>query len=207
MHHLRSESRANELATPFAALAAFAAELAQHLRDGGAVLRVEVCVDLVEEVEGRGVALLDGEDEGERAQRLLPARELLNALLLVVLGVEGHGDADARVVLDARRLAAVLGRRLVAVGIVVRAARVAVRAALDDEPAGAGGHELDEDFFEEFGDLFEGAGDGFVFALVEHFDELLDVVARFCEVVASRGECFAPLGEVFVLLERFLVDV
>jgi hypothetical protein len=38
------------------------------VRDGGAVLRVEVGVDLVEEVEGRRVALLDGEDERERAQ-------------------------------------------------------------------------------------------------------------------------------------------
>lgn len=37
------------------------ADLAQHARDGGAVLRVEVRVDLVEEVEGRGVAALDRE--------------------------------------------------------------------------------------------------------------------------------------------------
>jgi len=40
----------------------------EDLRDGGAVLRVEVGVDLVEEVEGRGVAALDGEDEGECAE-------------------------------------------------------------------------------------------------------------------------------------------
>ena len=40
----------------------------QHLRDGGAVLRVEVGVDLVEEVEGRRVAPLDGEDESEGAE-------------------------------------------------------------------------------------------------------------------------------------------
>jgi hypothetical protein len=38
------------------------------VRDGSAVLRVEVGVDLVEEVEGRRVALLDGEDEREGAQ-------------------------------------------------------------------------------------------------------------------------------------------
>lgn len=36
--------------------------------DGGAVLGVEVGVDFVEEVEGCGVALLDGEDEGEGAE-------------------------------------------------------------------------------------------------------------------------------------------
>jgi hypothetical protein len=40
------------------------------VRDGGAVLRVEVGVDLVKEVEGRWVALLDGEDERERTQAL-----------------------------------------------------------------------------------------------------------------------------------------
>ncbi len=40
----------------------------QHLRHGGAVLRVEVGVDFVEEVEGCRVALLDGEDEGEGAE-------------------------------------------------------------------------------------------------------------------------------------------
>lgn len=36
--------------------------------DGGTVLGVEVGVDFVEEVEGGGVALLDGEDEGEGAE-------------------------------------------------------------------------------------------------------------------------------------------
>ena len=40
------------------------------MRDGGAVLGVEVGVDFVEEVEGRGVALLDCEDEGEGAETL-----------------------------------------------------------------------------------------------------------------------------------------
>lgn len=38
---------------------------------GGAVLRVEVGVDFVEEVEGGRVALLDGEDEGEGAETWL----------------------------------------------------------------------------------------------------------------------------------------
>lgn len=39
--------------------------------DGGAVLGVEIGVDFVEEVEGRRVALLDGEDEGEGAETWL----------------------------------------------------------------------------------------------------------------------------------------
>jgi hypothetical protein len=38
------------------------------VRDGGAVLRVEVGVDLVEEVERRRVALLDREYQRERAE-------------------------------------------------------------------------------------------------------------------------------------------
>lgn len=38
------------------------------MRDGGAVLGVEVGVDFVKEVERGGVALLDGEDEGEGAE-------------------------------------------------------------------------------------------------------------------------------------------
>jgi hypothetical protein len=56
-------------------------------------------------------------------------------------------------------------------------------------------------------DLLEGARDGFVFAVVEELDEVLDGVARGAEFTASRGELLAPAGEVFVLLEGFLVDV
>ena len=40
-------------------------------------LGVERGVDLVEEVEGGGVCSLNGEDERERHQRLLAARQLL----------------------------------------------------------------------------------------------------------------------------------
>lgn len=57
--HLGPERRADEL--PVVGL------LLEHQGDGGAVLRVEVGVDLVEEVEGGGVAGLDGEYEGEGA--------------------------------------------------------------------------------------------------------------------------------------------
>ena len=53
---------------PFAVLFRLVRDVAQHVGDGGAVLRVEVGVDFVEEVEGRGVALLDREDEGEGAE-------------------------------------------------------------------------------------------------------------------------------------------
>jgi hypothetical protein len=40
----------------------------QHLRDSSAVLGVEVSVDFVKEVEGCGVALLDGKDEGKSTE-------------------------------------------------------------------------------------------------------------------------------------------
>jgi len=106
---------------------------------------------------------------GERKQRtLLPAAELLNLLLLVHnLGVERHADADARVVLDARRLlirligAAALG--LAAVGL-----------ALDDQPAVARGHELLKDSGKLLGHLLERALNGFVLGLVEMLNQLLD---------------------------------
>ncbi len=47
----------------------------QHARHGRAVGRVQRGVDLVEQVEGRRVAALDGKDERERDQRLLPAAQ------------------------------------------------------------------------------------------------------------------------------------
>lgn len=63
MQHLRAEGGADELGSLVAAT-----DVAQVVRDRSAVLRIEVGVDLVEEVEGRGVALLDGKDEGEGAE-------------------------------------------------------------------------------------------------------------------------------------------
>ena len=44
--------------------------------------RVERLIDLVEQIERRRVALLDGEDERERDERLLAARQLLHVLHL-----------------------------------------------------------------------------------------------------------------------------
>lgn len=43
-------------------------DVTEVVGDGGTVLGVEVGVDFVKEVEGGGVALLDGEDEGEGAE-------------------------------------------------------------------------------------------------------------------------------------------
>lgn len=46
--------------------------------DGLAMLGVEGGVDFVEEVEGGGVALLNGEDERQRDETLLSTRQLLH---------------------------------------------------------------------------------------------------------------------------------
>lgn len=63
-NHLRPERSANELTTALCVVG----QSLEHLRHSRAVLRVEVGVNLIEEVERRRVALLDGKDQGERAQ-------------------------------------------------------------------------------------------------------------------------------------------
>lgn len=60
MQHLRSERGADELPVLVAL-----ADVVQVVGHRGTVLGVEVGVNLIEEVEGRGIALLDGEDEGQ----------------------------------------------------------------------------------------------------------------------------------------------
>ena len=55
---------------------------AEHARHGGAVLRVERGIDLIKQVEGRRVAALDGKDERQGHQRLLPAAQLLHHQIL-----------------------------------------------------------------------------------------------------------------------------
>jgi hypothetical protein len=64
-----------------------------------------------------------------------------------------------------------------------------------------------EDFTKGGGDLLEGTSDGFVFALVEHIDEVLDGFARRVELGTAVGEGTTLAGEVLVLFEGFLVDV
>ena len=67
--HLGSKRGADEL--PAARLAGTLRDGFEHVGDGGAVLRVEVGVDFVKEVERGRVALLDREDEGEGAETCL----------------------------------------------------------------------------------------------------------------------------------------
>lgn len=185
--HLRSESSADELAAAFSRLSSLSTKFPQHLSDSRAVLRVQIGVDLIEEVERCRVALLDGKDKCQRAERLLSARELLDALLLVVLGVEGHCDADARVVLYTS-LAAV-SRSTGAFGFLFgffgRGASLPIGSSLDYEAAFAGRYELYEDLLEILGHLLEGTGDSLVFPLVEHIDEVADRLARCVKLTTS----------------------
>ena len=72
--HLRSESRADELAAHAAVAivrvgaALLCRDLLEHLGDGCTILGIEVCVNFVEEVKGCWVTLLNGEDEGKCTQ-------------------------------------------------------------------------------------------------------------------------------------------
>jgi hypothetical protein len=117
-----------------------------------------------------------------------------------VLAVEADADPNARVVLHA------LARLVVAV-LILRGARLAVRLALDDEPALARGHEPLEHGRELTRDLLEGALDGLVLALVEVVDELLDRALRRVELRPPLLERVALLGEIVELLKGLLVDV
>jgi hypothetical protein len=69
--HLGSKRCTDELSTHTSSLGVVALsillirDLLQHLRDRRSVLCVKIGVDLVKEVEGRGIALLDCEDKGK----------------------------------------------------------------------------------------------------------------------------------------------
>jgi hypothetical protein len=62
MQHFRSECGANELSV------GRVRDRLEHLGNGGPVLSVQVGVDLVEQVEWRGIASLDGEYERKGAK-------------------------------------------------------------------------------------------------------------------------------------------
>lgn len=53
-------------------------------------------IDFVEQVEGRGVALLYGEDERQRHERLLSARQLVHLAHVALAARERDLDAHAR---------------------------------------------------------------------------------------------------------------
>jgi len=63
----------------------------QHLRDGSAVLRVQVGVDFVKEIEWRGIASLNGEHEREGAETYYRQHAVLERGM-----AEARGAAGAR---------------------------------------------------------------------------------------------------------------
>lgn len=133
---------------------------------------------------------------------LLPTTELLNPLLLVILAVERHADAHARVILD--RLPSIPFLVLV---VLVVTTRRSIGLALDDEPPTTGRHEPLEDVGKLARDLLEGAFDGLVLALVEDVDELDDGLLRRVQLGPSLDQRVPLLGEVVVLLKGLLVHV
>lgn len=165
VYHLRPESRADKLTTSIRVLSTMTTQSLQHLRNSSSILRVEIGIDFVKEVERRGIALLDSKDQGERAERLLTSRELTDLLLLVVLAVEGYSDAHTCVLFDLTLLPlGLLFFHIVVIGDVPTC--VAVGFAVDDEATAADGNELLENFAESCGDLLEGTRDSLIFALV-----------------------------------------
>lgn len=62
--HLRPERRADKLPTAVRGLR----QRLQHAGDCSPVLRIQVGIDFIKKVEWRGIALLDGEDEGKGAE-------------------------------------------------------------------------------------------------------------------------------------------
>ena len=134
MHHLGPKRGTNELTASISLLAAMPTQPLQHLRNSSTVLGIEIGIDFVKEVKGSGIAFLDGEDESEGAERFLATGQLADFLLLVVLAIEGYGDADACVFFDFALLVARLCVVVVFVVFVVGhvAPGVAVGFAVDD---------------------------------------------------------------------------
>jgi hypothetical protein len=61
--------------------------------DDGHVLEVEGRVDLVHDVEGRGLVVVEREDERERRERLLSARQVRDVLPALLGGPDAEDDA------------------------------------------------------------------------------------------------------------------
>lgn len=188
---------------------------------------IEVRVDLVKEVEGSRVALLDRKDwrespsatlknpgrkgrtHSESDEGLLSSRELLDLKAFVLLRVERDANRNASVVLDAVRSLSILVdvHLVVLVKVKISDDELAKSrekthgdlALLHDEPSPSSRHELPKDLRKVLGDLLERALDRLVLALVEVLDELVDRFLRAVEVALTLDEVVALLGEVGVL--------
>ena len=195
LEQLGSESGRDELG--------LVGQLVNHVGHALSVLRVERLVDLVEQVEGRRIAALDGEYERERDKRLLATAQLLNVLHLVALAGEGDAYADARVLLDGGRSAG-RGRRAL-LGLPVLLLEVVVHA--HDEMGAALRHELGKRLVEVLGDLLERELHVLVLARVQRVDERLDGGVGAIRLAATLDEPLLVLAELDELVHGLLVDV
>ena len=123
-----------------------------------------------------------------RKLTLLPATELLNALLIIVLTVEADTDTHAGIILHST-----LVDRLFIFGLVITGLSL-VGLALNDQSATTCRDEFLEDLGECFADLFERTLNGFVLSLIENLDEILDRCFCSFEILSSRFQLLALFG-------------
>lgn len=130
---------------------------------------------------------------------LLSTTELLHLLLLVILlGVEGDGDAHTVVVLH--RAPALLF-------IIDRVGATAIVPPLDDESALARGDQSLKDPGKLLGDLFECALNGLILDTVEMGHKFLNRGLRRVKLLPALQQLLLLRGEVVVLLKGLLVDM
>mmetsp|Transcript_64828 Transcript_64828/g.127286 ORF Transcript_64828/g.127286 Transcript_64828/m.127286 type:complete len:429 (-) Transcript_64828:2825-4111(-) len=193
-----------------------------HRRDRRAVRGVEGLVEFVKEVERRRVAALNGEDDAQGHQGLLPPRELRHEIHLAV-GRERHLNLHPFEVVhhQGRRRGRCRPFRLLlspcsegrgatplAVSVLLRRAAIfSVRRRAHDELASPKRDKLFEHLAEVLRHPFEGPQNGLVFLQVQGFNELVDGFGALVELRATPQEGLALLAEVHVLVQRFLVHV
>ncbi|KAF3844148.1 hypothetical protein F7725_016196 [Dissostichus mawsoni] len=111
------------------------------------VLGVEGLVDLIEQVEGSGVAFLDGKDQGQSHQRLLTSRQLLHLSHLTLLPCERHLQRAGEGGYERCSGSPSPSHRLPALTLVLRLAAFSV-ALLHHQRGFASGHQLQENLTE-----------------------------------------------------------
>ena len=154
--------------------------------DRCAVLGVQICINLIKDIERCWIGSLNGEYQGKTAETwkfvskratpmivqltLLSTTQLLNALLVIMLAVETHTDAHTSVVLNTFlvrfTLTVFVFRFLVCSAIIL--------LSLDDQSTLPSRNQLGENLSKGFADLLESPLDRFVFALIKDLDQLSD---------------------------------
>jgi hypothetical protein len=133
---------------------------------------------------------------GRKTLTLLATRQLLNALLLVMLAIKTDTDAHTCIILHG------FPRFFIRFLILTKSL---IRLALDNQASATCGNETLEDGGKFLGDLLEGSFNSFIFALVKYFHEFLDRGLRVVKFLAAFGERVTLSGKAVVLLKSFLV--